>query len=107
VLVQVYARFKGKLHCVRWLGVQYTQFCHADHVSCLAAVLDGHAGYHWDYVFDWTVLKHVHNQNLQRQVNPAAPRADNAEPQQQQQQQQRQGEDWQALVNGEPSSRRR
>eukprot|EP00879_Flechtneria_rotunda_P000719 GHRR01000839.1.p1 GENE.GHRR01000839.1~~GHRR01000839.1.p1 ORF type:complete len:366 (+),score=123.64 GHRR01000839.1:102-1199(+) len=27
-------------------------------------------GFHWDYVFDWTVLKHVHNQTLQRQVAP-------------------------------------
>jgi hypothetical protein len=72
------------------------------------------AGYHWDYVFDWTVLKHVHNQNLQRQVAPAATpnRADNADPQQQQQQQQRpaggQNDDsWGQGATGEPSSRRR
>ncbi len=72
------------------------------------------AGYHWDYVFDWTVLKHVHNQNLQRQVNPARPE-DRADPQQQQQaaqqQQQRAGDEWgqpaAAMVGGEPSSRRR
>jgi hypothetical protein len=63
-------------------------------------------------VFDWTVLKHVHNQNLQRQVNPARP--DNADPQQQQQQpqqQQRAGDEWgqptAAMAGGEPSSRRR
>jgi hypothetical protein len=72
------------------------------------------AGYHWDYVFDWTVLKHVHNQNLQRQVAPARP--DNADAQQQQQQQQQQQprmgqaeEQWgqPMAATGEPSSRRR
>jgi len=76
-------------------------------------------GYHWDYVFDWTVLKHVHNQNLQRQVAPARP--DNADPQQQQQQQQQQQppaqqqqqrlgmgqtDEW-GQAAGEQSSRRR
>jgi hypothetical protein len=79
-------------------------------------LVDAAAGYHWDYVFDWTVLKHVHNQNLQRQVAPARP--DNADAQQQQQpqasQQQQQaqqrmgqGEDWQQMAPAEPSSRRR
>lgn len=50
-------------------------------VPCLCSLL---AVYHWDYVFDWTVLKHVHNQNLQRQV---LPRAEGAAQEQQPQQQ--------------------
>jgi hypothetical protein len=68
------------LNCQRPLSADKRVCCL---VLRLLACLLSAAGYHWDYVFDWTVLKHVHNQNLQRQVNP---RPDGAGQEQQQQQ---------------------
>lgn len=72
----------------------YFQYCRAlrfddkpdySYLRKLFRDLFAREGYHWDYVFDWTVLKHVHNQNLQRQV---LPRPEGAVQEQQQQQQQ-------------------
>ena len=52
-------------------------------------------GYHWDYIFDWTILKHAHTQGVR--PAPRAPGDGQGVPQDEQQQKEQQ----QQLVEGE------